>query len=222
MTTSSRISRAPSSLVAALVAVLALGLLGGCGSDHPKVSGKPVGEPTTKVDGTKVQTVKLPKHGFSFELPAGWSKIDRQGALNTSSPIVKNMAEHLGVSPERLVQTLESSVEVLAVTDQGADSGFLENVNVVPLPPGQSGASQLRLQIAAVAGKVSDTSSVQTPIGSGTTITYSLASSGIVVQGKALAVGTSSRDQVLITVSAHRASVAAAEIEAIRSSLAKL
>lgn len=212
----------PLRAVAATAAVLALTLTAGCGgSSGPKTDG-PVGKSTTSATGAKVQTVPLAKHGFSFQLPGGWSKIDREGALNPSNPMLKSMAQKLGMSTEKMVQVLESSVEVLAVTDEGADAGFLENVNVVPLGRGQSTESQLRLQIAAVGGKTSDTSSVQTPIGTGTTITYSLANSGVVVQGKALAVGTSADDQVLITVSAHRASVAAEELEAIRASLAKL
>jgi hypothetical protein len=209
--------------ILALAVLLALTLLSSCGTTGgPKVSGEPLGTSTTAASGKKVQLVALKKHGFSFQLPAEWSKIDREGALTPSNPMIKSMAEHMGMDPKRLVQVLESSAELIAVTDKGADNGFLENVNVVPLAPGQSSESQLRLQVAAIGGKTSDTSTVTTPIGSGTTITYSLENSGVVVHGTALAVGSSADDQVLITVSAHRASVAAAQLEEIQASLAAL
>ncbi|RNL79948.1 hypothetical protein [Nocardioides marmorisolisilvae] len=218
MTTLSRLTRT----LTTATAVLALGLTAGCGgSSGPKTDG-PAGTSTTSSSGVEVQTVALKKHGFSFQLPKGWSKIDRDGALNASNPVMKNMAEKLGTTPEKLIQYVETSVEVMAVTDQGADSGFLENVNVVPLTPGQATESQMRLQIAAVGGKTSDTSTVDTPIGKGVTITYTLATGGTVVAGKALAVGASSDDQVLITVSAHTASAAGDQLEAILASLAKI
>jgi len=218
-------SRVPHLLAAAAAAVL-LTLTAGCGgSSSPSGSPGP-SHPTTSSSspssaGADVQTIRLSKHGFGFELPSGWSKIDRDGALNADSPQMKEMASHLGMDASRLVQVLETTVEFIGVTDQGADHGFLENVNVVPLGAGQASESQLRLQILSIAGKEVHTEKVDTPLGPGVTISYTLSSAGNVVNGKALAIGTSTDDQVLITVSAHDASTAAARLEQIRASLAR-
>lgn len=93
--------------------------------------------------------------GIQFALPAGWTVLDPAEVAEGSgdNQAVQEMADRIGATPEQFEQML-SSLDLYAVTDQGARGGFLDNVNVVAADGPLPNDSQIRQQYLAVGADV--------------------------------------------------------------------
>lgn len=93
--------------------------------------------------------------GIRFGLPQGWTVLDAAEVAKGSGnqQAVKDMADRLGVTPQQLEQMF-SSLDLYAVTDQGAQGGFLDNVNVVAADGPLPNDDQIRQQYLAVGADV--------------------------------------------------------------------
>jgi hypothetical protein len=164
------------------------------------------------------QVVKVAKFGLSFELPKHWTALGSDGVLGPDSPAVKLLARRLGQSPDDVVRQLRTAVQTMAVSDQGAEGGFLENVVSTGVDQAGLTDDQLKLQLATVGARLTSLRHVTSPVGEITRVAYTLAISGKQFAGVVLAVSTG--EQVaLVTVSSHDAASAARRADQVQASL---
>ncbi|HEX2896220.1 MAG TPA: hypothetical protein VHO29_19610 [Marmoricola sp.] len=217
-------SLGPALLLATTVA------LGGCGSDGPTAgpthatpsASKTAG--STPTDATSptaaVQVIKVSKYGISFELPKGWLTLDAKKALSGSgnNPFLKELADRLGTTPQQLVQSFSTAVQTMSVSDQGAQHGFLENVNTV----GQDAVlddEAIKLQLATIGAKPGPFRHASSPAGDVTRVAYELPTkTGITVRAEMVAVAVDGAT-VFITVSSSSAPSAAKLADQVQASL---
>ena len=233
-------SRAPRPVLAALSLLAALALAGcGGGSEttsgaNPTAPATPAPSSTTATDTTspapsptassdRVQVIAVEKYGISFELPKGWLTLDAKNVLKdgSDSPIIKELADRLGASPDQLVQTFSTAVQTMSVSDDGAVHGFVDNVNTV----GQEGAvndDQVKLQLATIGAKPGEITHAGSPAGDVTRVPYTLPTkTGPIVRAVALAVRTGTAT-VVVTISSSTAARAGAIADQVQESLQPL
>lgn len=220
--------KAPSRAAVAALATAAVLALTGCGSsDGTEPEAAPTRTATKDAaakDATSsaaVQVVELDKYGISFEIPKGWTKIDKADVLTADSPMVKSFAEKLGQPAAQVASMMRSSMDVMAVTDQGMVSGFLENVNAVGVPGQRVNKGQLKLQLLSIGAKVGAVTEVESPVGTVVRAPYRLTTNGTTVNGTALAMNAGNA-YVVITISAHGRAASDDRADQIQASLAKL
>jgi hypothetical protein len=167
--------------------------------------------------------IAVEKYGISFELPKSWLTLDAKNVLKggADSPLIKELADRLGASPEQLIQTFSSAVQTMSVSDDGAVHGFVDNVNTV----GQEGDvndDQVKLQLATIGAKPGELTHASSPAGDVTRVPYTLPTkAGPTIRGVALAVRTS-KATVVVTVSSSTAARAGAIADQVQGSLQQL
>lgn len=188
-------------------------------------SGTPTNESNAETSAPRpttgdTQVVKVKKYGVAFELPKAWVTIDAKAALpgHTRSPVLDELADRMGTTPERLAQTLSSSVLTLSVSDKGAQHGFLDNVNSV----GQDEVltdDAIKLQLVALGAKPGAFEHATSPAGDVTRVSYDLPTkAGFTVRAVVVAV-TVEDATVFVTVSSSSAPGAAKIADQIQASL---
>jgi hypothetical protein len=187
-------------------------------------SSDPSDDPSsTASSSADAEVVKVRKFGISFELPKGWVTLDAKKVLKGGgrNPFLDEMARRFGVSPEQLIQSFSTAVQTFSVSGDGAQHGFLSNVNSVG-EEGDLNDDQLKLQLVAVGAKPGAVDHASTDAGDVTRMPYDLTSkSGLTVRGVAVAVHTDAAT-VVITISAATAAESARLADQVQASLAKL
>lgn len=224
--TSSRLRSCAATAVAVFASAT---LFGGCGAEEPPKACAPVGPLTATVAGAPTQTVVLKERGFNFLIPAGWTTIDRTGSADAVDADVKDLAQVLGTTPDQVEQFFQFDTvetEFIAMNAKDTDDDVLEAVTVMPVDDAKARdkglANDLEMMALILGGNISERSrAVDTPIGLGYTLSYSVREEGIVEERRALVTGTSPDSQVMITVSTTESSRGDELMGAIRASLAE-
>lgn len=214
----------------ALVLLLptSLTLTTGCGGETRVSEAKqprpaaPASSPVEPVDNgsssPRAQVVRVEKYGVSFELPKGWMTLDAKQLLDSSNPVIKEIAGRMGVTSKQLLETIGSSVQTFSVTDQGAVDGFLDNVNSVGVPRANYNDEQLKLEIAALGAKIDTLEHASSAAGDITRVAYTWTPTGIRVHVVALKVDVGDAI-VMVTASSHSAAEANERGDQIQASL---
>lgn len=223
------LSRATTARRVAALAVVAGLALSACGGSAVKATSTPTAStPTASTTSSpspsstpargRTQVVKVRKYGISFELPKGWITLNAKKILTKDNPGIKDLAKRMGTTPDQLNRTLAAGMEVYAVTDEGAVSGYLDNVNVT----GQRGTDlnddQIKLQFAALGAKLGTFQHTTTAAGDVTRVSFSLPVAGRQAYGVSVVVFTED-STVNITAGAHSASIAGELADMIEGSL---
>lgn len=203
-------------LLPLLCLLLPLGLTACGGDDDSTVDGVEV--ESTVEGGEEVGTDLV-----TFELPDGWAVLDQEAmterAGSDANPMLEEMSERLGVTPEQLAVQMDA-VELYAAAPGGAVDGFLTNVNVIeqPLPSGGLPEPEgIRPDLMAFADEVGDITEIEGDL-EGLRAEYTVSSGGLEVRGEQLYVEVG--DQlVIISVSAARAEDAAEVADLVEQSL---
>lgn len=203
-------SRTPALLAAVLLAALALT---GCGGD-----GGSGDEPGASVR-EAYQTVEVAKYGISYEVPEGWELLTSDKILDADNPAVQQFAERLGQEPEQVAAMLNQSIDTMAVTDEGMDHGFVENVNSTGNPGMEFNDEQIKLQLISVGAKVNATTTVDTAVGEVLRVEYSTPVGESTANGVFLGIDTGD-DFMVVTVTAYSAEKASARADQIQESFA--
>lgn len=207
-------SRTPRRLAPALAAALLAALaLTGCGGDSDSTD-----ELGASVRDT-YQTVEVAKYGISYEIPESWELLTSDKILDADNPAVQQFAERLGQEPEQVAAMLNQSIDTMAVTDEGMDHGFVENVNSTGNPGMEFNDEQIKLQLISVGAKVNATSTVDTGVGEIIRIEYSSPFGDLNANGVFLGIDTGD-DFMVITVTAYSAENAQSRADQIQESLA--
>jgi hypothetical protein len=188
--TLSQPSRCRTALVAAVICLAPAG----CSSDDGSTAG---GGNTEQAD-----TRRMSAAGISFEVPEGWEELDAaevaEGAGENST--VGEIAESMGVTPDQFEQMM-ASIDLFLFSDEGAQHGFLDNVNVLQMPGRMPNDEQLKLQFLQFGADVRDVSHEETDLGDAAVVVYEAEFSGRAVQGEGIYVDVG-EGPVSVTVSA--------------------
>ena len=238
MTTLSRASLRARGL-AALVVISAFSLAG-CGSDSsrspdalytgtpptgivtPTQSATPTDEATDdSASSPDAQVIKVPKFGFSFEIPKGWTTLDARKVLKPDNAGLAALAKRMGMTGSQFTAMLAAGMQVFAVTDEGAVDGYLDNINVT----GQRGTSlnedQIKLQLATIGAKSGTFEHATSPVGDVIRVPFTLPIKSFYAQGVSIIVFTQD-STVNITVGSHSADIADSLANQIQQSLAQI
>jgi len=213
----------------AVVTLFSATLLGGCGTQATKKTCVSAGSATTPAPGSQVQTATLKAHGFSFHIPKGWSTIDRTAPREAVDADVASLARQLNATSEEVEEYLQLQtvdIEFFAVNSRSVADGLLDMVTVSPVGNAKAAdkniASSLNNMALVLGGNIAERGrAVDTPIGVGYTIAYTVPYGVKVEQRRGLVTGTSADDQVLITVITHSSSDADQVMKEVRASLAE-
>lgn len=238
------LSRAARRSLALPLLVITTLTVGGCGSNHapsatptlprtspaataaasPATETPPTESPTASATADTAtgrnQVVKVEKYGVAFELPKGWITLDAKKVLTGTgkNPILDELANRMGTTPEKLAQTFSAAVQTFSVTDEGAHDGFLDNVNTV----GQDQVlndDSIKLQLATVGAKPGTIVHASSAAGDVTRVPYVLPTkTGLTVQAVAVVVHTA-KATVVVTVSSSTAAAAARIADQVEASL---
>jgi hypothetical protein len=193
----------------------------------PEATDEPTAVPTghSTPSSPDAQVVEVTKYGISFELPKGWitlnaRKVFREGGAR--NPVIKELADKLGMSPDQLIRAFSSTLQTMSVTDEGAHDGFLDNVNSIG-EAGEVNEDQFKLGLATVGAKPGAFEHATSPAGDVLRVPYTLESKSIGRVLHAVAVVVVGGGQtVTMTVSASSAARAAKIADQIQASLKKI
>jgi hypothetical protein len=165
--------------------------------------------------------VRVDAYDISYRVPKGWISVDGKDLLKPDNPVLKEVAEHMGVSVDRLISSIGTHIQAYSVSDEGANAGLVDNVNALGVPASGVTAAQLKVQLAGIGAKPGKVVHATTPAGHLTRLSYRWTTNGITINGVSMAVdlGTST---VQVTVSAHDAATAASIADLVQSSLRPL
>ncbi|GAA5001080.1 hypothetical protein [Actinopolymorpha pittospori] len=203
--------------------------LTGCGSDAARPDAHqpaPTASASASVEPVEggpsspdAQVIKVEKYGISFELPKGWTTLNLKNVVDSSNPVVKEIAGRMGTTPEQFLKTVGSSLQTFSVTDQGAVEGFLDNVNSVGMP-GNFNDDQLKLQLATLGGSIGEFEHVSSPAGEVTRVPYTVTIKTVNVEAHEVMLVVDVGDAgVAIAVASHSAAEAEARADQIQASL---
>jgi len=171
------------------VPVALLLLLTGCSSsddndDNGDKSAKAGSETTTSSSEGRVEV-----GGVSFELPEDWTTLDAQEMADDvgETDEMKEVQGALGMSDAQFDQLMDS-VDLYAVTGEGAKNGFLDNVVAVVVPGSMPSDTQIESEILALEGKVQSLEREETDAGEVARMAYTMPAGAGEVQGEALSV----------------------------------
>ena len=212
--TLSQQSRCRSALVAALICLTSAG----CSADDGSSRGG-----TSSGGGTssEADTRRVSAAGISFEAPEGWEELDAaevaEGAGENST--VGEIADSMGVTPDQFEQMM-ASIDLFLFSDEGAQHGFLDNVNVLQIPGRMPNDEQLKLQFLQFGADVRDVSHQETELGDAAVVVYEAEFSGRAVQGEGIYVDVGD-GPVAVTVSAFDRDTTAEVADQILDTLAE-
>jgi hypothetical protein len=157
----------------------------------------------TSSDGA--DTKRVSAAGISFEVPGGWEELDAaevaEGAGENAT--VGEIADSMGVTPDQFEQIM-ANVDLFLFSDEGAQHGFLDNINVLETPGRMPNDEQVKLQFMSLGADVHDVSHEQTELGDTTVVNYEMEYPDQPrVHGEAIFVDAGGEGPVGITVSAY-------------------
>ena len=165
--------------------------------------------------------VRVAEYGISYRVPAGWISIDGKALLRPDNPVLKQVANRLGLSVDQLISSIGSNIQAYSVSDQGATDGVLDTVNLIGVPASGVTGDQIRVQLASIGAKPGKAVSSHTPVGGLTRLPYVWDTNGHRIYGVSMAVDLGSAT-AQITVSAHDAPSARSIADLVQGSLQKL
>jgi hypothetical protein len=181
----------------------------------------PTSDATDSGDSQTGTLVRIDQYGVSYRVPKGWISVDGKDLLKPDNPVLKEVAEHMGVSVDQLISSIGTHIQAYSVSDEGANGGLVDNVNALGVPTSGLTAAQLKVQLAGIGAKPGKVVQATTPAGHLTRLSYRWTTNGITINGVSMAVdlGTST---VQVTVSAHDAATAGTIADLVQSSLRPL
>lgn len=193
--TSSQPMRCRSALAAAL---FCLGLAG-CSAGDPAGTDDVETDPRSEgADASK----RVSAVGVSFEVPEGWEELDAaelaDGAGDT--PQMAEMADGMGITPDQLEQTVRM-MDLFLVSGEGAQHGFLDNLNVLQVPGPVPNESQVKLSFLQLGAEIEDITHERTGLGDTIDVRYLFEIGDARVQGEAIFVEVDDKP-VSVTISA--------------------
>ena len=172
----------------AAVSVLVLFSLAGCSGDGGSGSD------------SDHQAFEVPRVDVEFELPEDWEEFDQEKAAEVASDPNNPFIERLGMEPAQFEAMLQSQME-LFVTAPHARDGFLDNVNVIVFDEEMPSAAQLEMQFRSVGATDIESDDLETEVGDGHSVDYTISNDDLTVHGNALVVEVGD-SVLLITTSA--------------------
>ena len=159
---------------------------------------------------------------ISYRVPKGWASLDGSKALSPDNPILRSVAQRLNMTPRQVVlASFQQSVQAMAVTDQGAWNGILDNINSVGTTVPSLNDDQIKLQLATLGAKTRAVHHFTSPAGHGSRIAYEWTTNGLHFHGEVLAVDVGD-SIVSITVTAHSAAAAPTLADQVQASIDRL
>jgi hypothetical protein len=170
--------------------------LAGCSSEEADGSGQGKGS------SREVDTKRVSAAGLSFEAPEGWEELDAAELAEGSGEgsAMAEVAEGMGVNADQLEQMVRS-LDLMLVSDEGADNGLLANLNVLRVPGPMPNDTQVKLQFMHFGADVKRISHERSDLGDTTVVVYELEVTGKTAQGEALFVDVGG-SPVSVTVTA--------------------
>jgi hypothetical protein len=203
-----RTLRRPSRCRATLVAAAMVGLpLAGCSGDG---------------DLTSSDTKRVSVAGISFEVPASWEEVDPEDLAGDAeaNALMGDLAEQSGLSLDQF-ERMMSELDLLLMSGEGAQQGFVDNIGVLPIPGPMPSDHQLKRGMMRGGGlEVLDISHEQTPLGDVTVVVYELEMPGRLLHDEAIVFETA-EGLLSVTVSASDRGTAADMGDQIVDSLAE-
>jgi hypothetical protein len=234
MSTTSRVGRA---LRATLILAPAAALVACGSSDSTPAAGPTVATPSAPASSaapsspassaapaghaTAGQVVEVTKYGLSYQVPKHWTSLDGSKALNPDSPILRTVAQRLNLTPRQVLASFKQSVAAMAVTDQGARNGILDNINSVGTAVPSLDDDQIELQLATLGAKTRAIHHFTSPAGHGSRIAYGWTTNGLHFHGEILTVDVGDAI-VSITVTAHSTAAATSLADQVQASIDRL
>jgi hypothetical protein len=163
-------------------------------------SASAAGNVTTAGVGPDEQLVRVVKYGVGFGLPKSWFTLDAQSVLERDNPVVKQVSKRMGTPRKQLVKNLSGSVQTLSITDEGADHGFIDNVDSVGVPRRSFTDDQIKQELAGIGAKTGPFRHLSSPAGDVTVVGYYWRANGKFIFGQLLAIDVG-KAAVSITVS---------------------
>lgn len=202
-------SRCRTAVVAALICLTSAG----CSFDDGSAGG----------DGNSGEgdTRRVSAAGISFEVPEGWEELDAEEVAEGAgdNATFGEVAEGMGMTADQLEQTMKS-VDLMVFSDEGAQHGFLDNVNVLQTPGRMPNDEQVKLQFMTLGADVHDVSHEQTELGDTTVVDYEIKYVDLSVHGRAVYVDAG-RGPVGVTVTAFDGDTTEDVADRILDTLAK-
>ena len=178
--------------------LLTLGLLvAGCGGDQtaPRAAESSAREERT----TSVEAA-----GVSFAVPSGYVEADATDVAEggQDDEAAADFADRLGISTDQFL-AMVASVDVLLLSDERNDEGFVDNINVLHEPgAGLPSAAEVRLQLQRVGWEVERIEQAETGLGEAVVAASRIeVRDGLVVAGRGITVVVGA-NAVTITVAA--------------------
>jgi hypothetical protein len=172
-------------------------------------TGTPTATPTPRpVDGPSGPTRRVEASGFTFEVPSGWIELDADEIADgvAGAPELAELAERSGLDPDRLVDMMKG-VDLALFDNEGAASGYVDNLNVLPTPGPAPNESMLELGLLQMGAQDVASDRVLTSVGEVLTASYALSIGDRTIHGLAV-LAEDDGTVAVITVSAHDAATA--------------
>ena len=153
--------------------------------------------------GTSSDTKRVSAAGISFEVPAGWHEVDAEDVAEGAGKDTRmgDLVEQSGLSLDQF-QKMMRRVDLMVVSDEGAQEGFVDNIGVLPIPGRLPSDKQLKRVMMRGGGlDVLDISHEQTEMGEATVVVYELEMPGRQLHDEAIVVDAVA-GLVSVTVSA--------------------
>lgn len=162
-------------------------LKGGTTPTAAPSTGKPSSPQASDGDGVGPgKVLKIKKYGVSFEVPKSWMSLDAGEALKNvgkGNKDIEEFADRLGSDTDSFLKMLRNNIQTMSVSTDGAEKGFVANINSMVIPVADPTAEELKLGLAAVGGKFIDQDSPDNEYGDVIRIRYTLQTGSGKIQG---------------------------------------
>jgi hypothetical protein len=164
--------------------------------------------------------VRVAKYGLSYRVPHGWISVDGKDLLRADNPVLKQVADQMGVPVDQLISTIGANIQAYSVSNEGATNGVLDTVNMLGVPVSGLTGSQLKVQLASIGAQPGKVVTAHTPVGGVTRLPYAWKTTGRTIYGVSMAVdlGTATAQ---IPECAHDAASAQKIADLVQGSLRK-
>ncbi|WP_228942209.1 hypothetical protein [Nocardioides sp. Leaf374] len=173
-------------------------------ASSPSASASEPSETSEPDTDTETDTQEVATDQVAFDVPGSWVTVDAAEAFSgddaTEDPVVQDLAERLGVTPEQAVQTF-AQMDLIVTSDGERDAGVLTNLNVVHVPGALPTESAARAELKQIGATITSIEAVETGAGDALRVAYTLEAGGGQVRSQALAVDVDGQ-LVTITVTA--------------------
>jgi hypothetical protein len=127
--------------------------------------------------------------GLSFDAPASYRKIDGDDLTDGEgdNAALADLADRMGASTDQLTQMMRS-VDLYLFSTDGADSGFVDNINVINQPGAVADDAEIKSSFDRIGATVQDIQHETTDAGEVAVLDYTLDVKNSTVQGRGMLV----------------------------------